>query len=63
MGSLTTSWVLEVPTKISAGLILGLSYKDVEAVVSSKAIIIEGVAMNTIKTVSIDGENRRIGFC
>jgi hypothetical protein len=42
--------------KISTSLVLGLSYKEVEAVLSSKAIIIEGVAMNTIKTVGIDGK-------
>jgi hypothetical protein len=42
--------------KISASLVLGLSYKEVKAVASSKGIIIEGVAMNTIKIVSIDGE-------
>jgi hypothetical protein len=42
--------------KISASLVLGLSYKEVEMVASSKGIIMEGVAMNTIKTVGIDGE-------
>jgi hypothetical protein len=42
--------------KISASLVLGLSYKEAEAVVSSKEIIMEGVAMNAIKTVGIDGE-------
>jgi hypothetical protein len=41
--------------KILASLVLGISYKEVEAVVSSKAIIMEGVAMSAIKTVGIDG--------
>ena len=42
--------------KICASLVLGISYKEVEMVVSRKAIITEGGAMNTIKTVGIDGE-------
>lgn len=42
--------------KISASLVLGLSYKEVEIVASSKGIIIEGVTINAIKTVGIDGE-------
>ena len=37
-------------------MVLGISYKEVEMVVSRKAIITEGGAMNTIKTVGIDGE-------
>lgn len=42
--------------KISASLVLGLSYKEVEIIASSKRIIMEGVLMNAIKTVGIDGE-------
>jgi hypothetical protein len=42
--------------KISASLVIGLSHKEAEVVVSSKAIIMEGVAMNTIKTVGMDSE-------
>ncbi|KAH8674365.1 hypothetical protein BGZ60DRAFT_403707 [Tricladium varicosporioides] len=42
--------------KISASLVLALSHKEVEIVASSKGIIMEGVAMNNIKTVGIDGE-------
>jgi hypothetical protein len=42
--------------EISASLVLSLSYKEVEAVVSSREIIMEGVAMNAIKTVGIHGE-------
>ncbi|KAH6670157.1 hypothetical protein B0J14DRAFT_703154 [Halenospora varia] len=42
--------------KISASLVLGLSYKEVEMVALSKGIIMEGVAMSTIKTVGIDDE-------
>ncbi|KAH8650339.1 hypothetical protein BGZ60DRAFT_195572 [Tricladium varicosporioides] len=41
--------------KISASLVLALSHKEVEIVASSKGIIMEGVAMNIIKTVGIDG--------
>jgi len=42
--------------KISKSLVLCLSHKEVEEVVASREIIIEGVAMNAIKTVGIDGE-------
>jgi hypothetical protein len=41
---------------IFASLVLCLSYKEVEIVALSKGIIIEGVAINTIKTVGIDGK-------
>jgi hypothetical protein len=41
---------------ISASLVLCLSYKEIEIVASSEGIIMEGVAMNTIKTVGIDGK-------
>jgi len=37
-------------------LVLCLSHKEVEEVVASREIIIEGVAINAIKTVGIDGE-------
>jgi hypothetical protein len=36
-------------------LILGLSDKEVEVVLSSKAIIMEGILMDAIKTVGVDG--------
>jgi len=42
--------------EISASLVLSLSHKEVETVVLSKIIIIEGVSINTIKTAGIDGE-------
>jgi hypothetical protein len=42
--------------KISKSLVLCLSHKEVEEVIASREIIIEGVAMNAIKTVGIDGE-------
>jgi hypothetical protein len=41
---------------ISASLVLSVWYKEVEMVASSKGIIMEGVAMDTIKTVGIDGK-------
>jgi hypothetical protein len=47
--------VLEVST-IYASLLLCLSYKEVEMVASRKEIIMKGAAMNTIKTVGVDGE-------
>jgi hypothetical protein len=43
---------------MSASLVLGLSYKEVEIVASSKGIIMEGVLMNAVKTVGIDGESK-----
>jgi hypothetical protein len=42
--------------KMSESLVLCLSYKEVEKIVASREIIMEGVAMNAIKTVGIDGE-------
>jgi hypothetical protein len=42
--------------KISASLVLCISFEEVEAIVSSRQIIMEGVAMNAIKTLGIDGE-------
>ena len=42
--------------KISISLVLYISFEEVEAIVSSRKIIIEGVAMNVIKTLGIDGE-------
>jgi hypothetical protein len=47
--------------KISASLVLKLLYKEVKAVVSSKAIIIKGVAINTIKTIGI-GSKWKVWF-
>jgi hypothetical protein len=44
--------------KISASLVLSLSYKEVEEVVSSKSIIMEGPIMNAIKTVGIDDQEK-----
>jgi hypothetical protein len=38
---------------------LRISYKRVEEVVSSKVIVMEGVLMNTIKTVGVDGKYRK----
>jgi hypothetical protein len=43
---------------ISASLVLCLSYKEVEMIASSKGIIMEGLAMNTIKTVGTDGKSK-----
>jgi hypothetical protein len=42
--------------KISKSLVLCLSHKEVEEVVASREIIMEGVTINAIKTVGIDGE-------
>jgi hypothetical protein len=45
--------------KTSRGMTLRISYKRVEEVVSSKVIVMEGVLMNTIKTVGVDGKYRK----
>lgn len=50
--------MLESIDKISASLALGLSYKEVELVASSKRIIVEGLLMNAIKIVGLDGESK-----
>jgi hypothetical protein len=42
-------------SQISATLVLSLSYKEVEEVVSSRAIIMEGPLMSAIRTIGIDG--------
>jgi hypothetical protein len=44
--------------KISASLVLSLSYKEVGQVISSQAIVIEGQLINTIKTISMDGQEK-----
>lgn len=44
--------------KISASLVLRLSYKEIEEVISSKSIIMGGLLMNAIKTVGIDGQEK-----
>jgi hypothetical protein len=44
--------------KISASLVLRLSYKEIEEVISSKSIIIGGLLMSAIKTVGIDGQEK-----
>lgn len=44
--------------KMPASLVLSLSYKEIEKVISSKAIIVGGLLTNTIKTVSIDGREK-----
>jgi hypothetical protein len=42
------------------GMVLRISYKEVEEIVSSKVIVMEGVLLNagTIKTVGVDGRWR-----
>ena len=45
-------------SQISASLVLSLSYKEVEEVVSSRAIIIEGPLMEAIKTVGKDYQEK-----
>jgi hypothetical protein len=40
------------------GLILQLSYKAVEEVVGSRQIVMEGVLMNTVKTIGADGQEK-----
>jgi len=42
-------------------MVLRISYKEIEEIVSSKVIIIEGrlLSTNTIKTVGINGEWRK----
>jgi hypothetical protein len=42
----------------SGSLVLGLSDKEVDEVTSSKVIIMEGMLMNAITTISIDGQWR-----
>jgi hypothetical protein len=44
--------------KMSGGLILQLSYKAVEEVVGSKEIVMEGILMNTVKTIGADGQEK-----
>lgn len=41
--------------KISAKLVLSLSYKEIEEVISSVFIIMGSFLINSIKTVGIDG--------
>ena len=42
-------------------MVLRISYKEVEEIVSSKVIMMEGVLLsaNTIKTVGVDGKWRK----
>ncbi len=40
------------------GLILQLSYKAVEEVVGSREIVMEGILMNTVKTIGADGQEK-----
>ena len=42
--------------KISVSLVLYILFEEVEVIVSSRKIIMEGVTMNVIKTLGIDGE-------
>jgi hypothetical protein len=44
--------------KISASLVLRLSYKEIEEVISSKSIIMGALLMNAIKTVGINGQEK-----
>jgi hypothetical protein len=42
----------------SGGLILQLSHKAVEEVVGSREIVMEGILMNTVKTIGADGQEK-----
>lgn len=46
-------------SKPLGSMVLSLSYKEVEEVVSSKVIIMEGMLMNTIKTVGVDAKEKK----
>lgn len=48
----------QIVKKTSGRLILGLSEKEVEEVISSKEVIMEGLLMDSIKTVGIDGREK-----
>jgi hypothetical protein len=45
----------------SGGMVLRITYKEIEEIVSSKVIVMEGVLLNagTIKTVGVDGKWRK----
>jgi hypothetical protein len=45
----------------SGGIVLRITYKEIEEIVSSKVIVMEGVLLNagTIKTVGVDGKWRK----
>ncbi|KAH8650260.1 hypothetical protein BGZ60DRAFT_421626 [Tricladium varicosporioides] len=47
--------------KGGGGIVLRISYKEIEEIVSSKVIMMEGVILgaNTIKTVGVDGKWRK----
>ena len=45
-------------SQISATLILSVSYKDIQEVVSSRVIIMEGPLMSAIRTIGINGGER-----
>ena len=46
----------QIVGKTSGSLILGLLDEEVEEVISSKAIVMEGVLMNVVQTIGIDGQ-------
>jgi hypothetical protein len=48
----------QVVKETPGSLVLGLSGEEVEEVVFSKAIIMEGILMDTIKTVGKDGQRK-----
>jgi hypothetical protein len=47
--------------KGAGGMVLRISYKEIEEIVSSKVIMMEGVLLsaNTIKAVGVDGKWRK----
>jgi hypothetical protein len=40
-------------------ILLSVSYKEVEEVISSKVIIMKGILMNTIDTISVDAKKEK----
>ena len=40
-------------------ILLSVSYKEVEGVISSKVIIMKGILMNTIDTISVDAKKEK----
>lgn len=44
--------------EISRGMVLRISYKEIEQIISSRVIVMEGMLLNsgTIKTVGVDGK-------
>jgi hypothetical protein len=47
--------------EISRGMVLRISYKEIEQIISSRVIVMEGMLLNagTIKTVGVDGKWRK----